>query len=103
MVKNPIRTKEAMAVTFLHTPLIRAAPSTASTKARHSAIPTATGERKPIYRKSSQALTMKALPVGSISFNIPDSRNTAPETNAQNLRNLLYEGFILQIFCPRFP
>ena len=105
-VNTDCRPKVIGVMSFLHTPVMRPVPNIASIKANADPIGFATGSRKPICMKSRYSLMMRPVPTGSISFRIPDMKNTMPVENPQKrfircsryliLMNFIYLYFIAE-------
>ena len=87
-VKNPSRTVVMTATAFLQTPLISAAPRSASSRAKATATTFAAGIRKPRWRNLKYSSTTSPAPTGSSSLNMPARRKTIPMMKEQSLLSL---------------
>ena len=73
------------ATTLLHTPVISPAPIVHSANEKNIPAVMAEKSMNPICRKWKYSFITREAPTGSISFRMPEMKNTKPATYPQNL------------------
>ena len=84
-VKNPIIPVTTQAVSLRKTPVTSRIPQNVSANAKNSPRTNEAGAANPIWKKFIYSLIIREVPVGSMSFRIPETKKTKPSILAQNL------------------